>query len=275
MGLVKPALKIGFKRGRPLAMGVLAAGRNADRPEPLAVVDLGDAGDAALLSGALGIPVREPVPDGVAVGIMPPDSDDDAALQRLGEYRRLGGDVLIVVHGDAVARRRALRRMARTPHLGVACAYTVGALDERGLADIRTAVVRRLGIAAVPTARASAQLTRETEHGLVEGASRRAAVIAALSGNRAVMPVLTAVQVRMAAEVSAIGGSAGKPQAATFAGVAFASPVWRQIARKVTSAAPGMAPVARAGLAYGVTRGVGMLAAKTRPKITTSSEENS
>lgn len=265
----------GAKRARPLAMAVGLSARNAEREVGITVVDIGDRAGAEAIARATGAPLRAPVPNDLVLTALPHDAGPDT-IAHLAAHRRMGGDVLIAVGGAAAQRRRGLRLVADTPDLGIACGVAVSGLDEAGLYGFRRFVVRRLGIRAVPGARSAPGLVGPAEDHLTAGASRRAAIVATLPSSQATMPLLMALQVRLAADVSALaGGRPGPTQGGVLAGIALSAPVWRQVSRTIQSAAPGIAPAARAGIAYGVTRGVGLVAARTRSTATTSSEEDS
>lgn len=284
---VRALIGRGLRAGRPLAIAVGLSVHNAEAEVAVSVIDAGERDLAEAVAEAVGAPLRAPVPDDLVICALAPDGDLSQVLPRLAEHRRRGGEVLVVVTGGAVARRRAIRRLAAEPCLGVACMEPIEALDAQGMEMLRRAVVRRLrrlgrlqgGVpvdAVVPAARRSPGLRATASDLMTVRASRRAAVVAALPSSRAAMPVLSSLQVRLASDVAALGG--GRPhaaQAATLAAVAVAAPLWRQIARTAQSAAPGIAPATRAGIAYGVTRGIGLVAARTRSTATTSSEEDS
>lgn len=137
-------------------------------------------------------------------------------------------------------------------------------------------MVKRLGPTAVSVARGSAPLRETATRGLVERGAMRAGVVAALSGSKAASPVLAALQARMAADVSNLAGDQPQGvQAAQAAGVALSAPVWRQVARSLSAAVPSWRPAIRAGIAYGVTRLVGLVATRLRrsPNHSDASEE--
>lgn len=266
----------GLRRAKPLALAVGLSARNADREVDVSVVDLGDPALTRALADATGATVRAPTPADLVVCALAPGGDLTPHRQRLAEHRRRGGDVLVAVLGSAAQRRRGIRQLQAEPDLGIACAVTLAALDERGAREFREAVITRLGLAAVPAARRTPGLRDTATHLMVHRAARRAALVAALPSQAATMPILTVIQARLASDVSALGGGrTGPREAAQVGGIAVGAPVWRQGARLLSSAAHGAAVAVRSGIAYGVTRGVGALSARLRSDDSTPPEEDS
>ncbi len=267
----------GLGAARPFAIALGLAARNAEREAGVSVIDTGDRELTDRLAAALGARVRAPVRTDLVVGALAPGRDLAPVRERLVEHRRRGGDVLIAVLGSAVQQRRGLRVLEDEPDLGVVCAVPLERLDARGAEALRTAVVQRLGLAAVPAVRRTPGLRPTATRTLISGAARRAALVAALPSSAATMPILTVIQVRLASDVSALGGGrpVGGREAGQAAGIALAGPVWRQTARLFSRAVPDAAVAVRAGIAFGVTRGVGALAERLRTDDPNPPEEDS
>lgn len=276
-GLLKRGVKTGVAKGKPMGLAVVMSARGAARDGSVSVVDAGDTLATATVSAALGVPVRSPVNDDLIVCVLAgPASGLASVADRLADQRRSGGDVLVAVVGDAVARRDHVEALRAEPDLGVGVAVPLPDLGEESLERLRDAVVKRLGPTAVSVARGSAPLRDTATRGLVERGAVRAGIVAALSGSKAASPVLSALQARMAADVSNLAGDQPQGvQAAQAAGVALSAPVWRQVARSLSASVPGWRPAIRAGIAYGVTRLVGLVATRLRrsPNHSDASEE--
>jgi uncharacterized protein (DUF697 family) len=266
----------GLKVVRPLALAAGLGYRNAERDVGVSAMDLGDRALAEAVSAAVGGPLRTPTPGDLVVAGLAPGGTLGSAVERLVEHRRRGGEVLVAVLGSPVQQRRGIRHLQEEPDLGVVCAIPIPRLDARGAETLRAAVVQRLGVSAVPAARHIPTLRATAARNFIRGAARRAALVAAVPSSAATMPVLTVIQVRLATDVTALGG--GRPggrEAGQVVGVAATGPVWRQAARLLSSAVPGAAVAVRAGVAYGVTRGVGALSERLRSDDSTPPEEDS
>lgn len=263
--LARTGVKVGMKRVRPVGMNVRRATKAAERATGVSVIDAGDRVLTGEVSEALGLPVRTPVHDDLIIAALGVDNSLASVADRLAEQRRRGGDVLLVVVGDAAVRRRHVADVRAAADLDVGCVFVLERLDEDGREQLRDAVIRRLGDRAVNVARDSAPLARTADEGLLHRQARRAAIVAALPGSAATMPVISALQVRMAADISQLAGPQPQGlQAAQAAGIAVCAPVLRQVARVSTAILPGLAPALRAGIAYGATAGIGRMAQRLR-----------
>jgi len=261
---------------RPLVTAVALSARNAERDAGVSIVDAGDPALTARLAEVLGAPVRAPVPTDLLVCAPAPGADIGNLVHRLGAHRRNGGEVIVAVIGSPAARRRVLRQLAAAHDVGVSTAVPVASLAEAGAATVREAVVLRLGTFVVPAARTAPGLRDTAARSMVTRAARRAALVGAAPTSAPTTPVLSLMQARLLSDVTALGGARPGPREAGAAvGVAVAAPVFRGTARTLSRAVPQAAWAVRAGVAYGVTRGLGILAGRVRPHRSPPSEEDS
>lgn len=270
-------VKQGLSRARPLAIAVGLSARNAQRDAGISVVDSGDPARTARLAEILGAPIRTPAPTDLMVLAPPAGAGLGRVAERLAEHRRRGGEVQVVVAGSAAQRRRTLRTLAETDDVGISTSIVVEDLGDAAAERIRLAVVQRLGTFAVPAAREAPGIRDTATRNMVRGAAKRGALVAAAPTSAPTGPVLTLMQARLVSDVTALGGARPGPrEAGAAAGIAATAPLWRATARSISRVVPRAAWAARAGVAYGVTRGLGELANRVRPRHDTphASEED-
>ncbi len=214
--------------------------------------------------------------EGLLVFAAVPQADLDTAAQGLGNHRRSGGRALAIVIGSPTQRRR-VENALMTADRDVSAA-TITHLDDLDDRDrVRDVVARGLGDQRIGAAKAMPAVRESVSRSLVASSARRAAVVAAVPGlTRVAMPILTSLQLGLAADLSNANARPLNGQLAGHsAGVMASAFAWREAARRLSRRAPSAAPAIRAGVAYAATRSVGLVSERLAATRSPSSKGES
>jgi len=238
----------------------------------IVVVDHADAPATASrlsteLDGRVGIATRADLLVGVAAAGAP--NADLAAT--VGDHRRVGGEALIIVAGNAVERRAIERELRVDPDVGISVMLFVDDLAGPGLERVR----RRVADLVITSGRADQLINggggyrRRYASSLPDIAERMETRLAQRLAIQAVLvddPAKTA-QTMKSGHATLVAATAGKSDdgfdakhAGLVASVALLAPVWRRGASRLEAFVPFTRIAVRGGLAYTITRLVGMAA---------------
>ena len=189
----------------------------------------------------------------------------------VGDHRRAGGEALIVVVGNAVERRAIERELRADPDVGISVMVFVDDLAGPELERVR----RRVADLVITSGRADQIINggggyrRRYASSLPDIAERMEARLAQRLAIQAALvddPAKTA-QTMKSGHATLVAATAGKSDdgfdpkhAGLVASVALLAPVWRRGAGRLEAFVPFTRIAVRGGLAYTVTRLVGMAA---------------
>jgi hypothetical protein len=271
VGRVTRSLRTAARWSNPLAVAVMNARFDAHHAGQIVVVDHADATATAsrlatALDGRVGIATRADLLVGVAAAGAP-----NAVLAAVvGEHRRLGGEALIVVVGNAVERRAIERELRADKDVGISVMVFVDDLAGPELDRVR----HRVADLVITSGRADQLINgggfrRRYASSLPDIAERMEARVAKRLAIQAVLvddPAKTA-QTMKSSHATLVAATAGKSDdgfdakhAGLVASVALLAPVWRRGAGRLEAFVPFTRIAVRGGLAYAVTRLVGMAA---------------
>jgi hypothetical protein len=257
--VVRGLLSRGGAVARPAAKAIGRSALAANRGGAVTVLP-GESASTARLVEITGAPRGAASGQGLLVCAAVPHADLAAAAKGLGDHRRSGGRALAIVIGSPTQRRRCEKAlMAADPDLSAATMAHLNDFDDP--AAVLATMSRVLGEQRTGAAKAVPALRGAVSRGLVSGAARRAALIAATPALAPIaMPVLTSMQLRLAADLSnANARPLNGHVAGQSAGVMASAFAWREAARRLSRRAPSAAPAIRAGVAYAATRSVGLV----------------
>ncbi|MFN8109986.1 MAG: hypothetical protein U0Y82_09110 [Thermoleophilia bacterium] len=262
-----PVVKRSVSVAKPYALAVGMSALAAEKDVRVAVLHNGDGTRTGLVAEAVGAPVGTGRPGDLLVTALWPQDDPAAVAEVLGAHRRAGGDAVVGLVGRPAQRRVQERALLAHPDIEMSLITYLDDFGDGGRRALRDRVVRALGTRAVAAARTAPGLRADVQRVLSRRSANRAAVVGVAAGRtRAAMPVLSAMQARLAADLAGLSG--GRPDAKAAGGVvgiAVSAPVWRAVARRLIRAVPSAAPLVRGGLAYTVTRGIAVLAQRLAP----------
>jgi hypothetical protein len=247
---------------RPAAKAIGRSALAANRGGAITIL-AGEPASTARLVEITGASPGTGLGKGLLVFAAVPHADHAAAAQGLGDHRRSGGRALAIVIGSPTQRRRIENALiAADRDISAATIAHLDDLDDPG--KVRAAVVRGLGDQRIGAAKAVPAVRESVSKSLVASSARRAALVAAVPGlNRVAMPILTSLQLGLAADLSNANARPLNGQiAGQSAGVMASAFAWREAARRLSRRAPSAAPAIRAGVAYAATRSVGLVSGR-------------
>jgi hypothetical protein len=260
VGRALTALRTGARWGGPIAGTVANSHRAANRTDDLVVAPSGDRDANVALATVFGARVGMPYRDDLLVGVALPGQDIEELAGIVGNHRRAGGDALVLLVGDAPARRALERGLRSDPDVGIAVMMFVEALTGPDLDRIRHRVASLVVSHADGRRRIrhtlQSDVAREMEHRQAFRLALRAMAVADPEKTAASMK---AVHTKLASDSAATPGSAIDPKNVGFVvALALLAPIWRRGAGRLTPLVPFTRVVIRGAAAYGVTRLVGM-----------------
>jgi hypothetical protein len=255
----------------PLAVPVMNARFDAHHAGQIVVVDNGDASVAARLANALDARVGVAHPTDLLVSVAAPGAPNADLATVVGDHRRAGGDVLIVVVGNAVQRRAIERELRADRDVGISVMLFVDDLQGADLDRTR----RRVADQVITSDRADHVISggggyrRRYASSLPDVAERMEQRMAQQLAIRAALvddPAKTAASMKsghatlVAGTMGASNNGVDPKRAGVVASVALLAAVWRRSAGRLEAFVPFTRIVVRGGLVYSLTRLVGVTA---------------
>lgn len=245
---------------RPLALAVVNAQVDVHHAGQIVVVDTGDAHAAAGLATALEARVGVATPGDLLVAIAAPGAANADLAGLVGDHRRAGGEVVIAVVGNAVQRRAVERELCNDRDVGISVMLFVDSLSDVDIARVR----RRVADLIVTSGRGFRRRYASSQPDIAQRMEHRLALRLAIRSALVADPAKTAQSMKaghasLVAETTGMSDAGFDPKhAGLVAAVALLAPIWRRGAGRLTAFVPFTRIAVRGGLAYTVTRLVGM-----------------
>lgn len=246
---------------RPVAVAVINAQVDVHTAGRIVVISSGgDATAATRVAAGLEAQVGTARAIDLMVSVAAPGAPNADLARVVGDHRRAGGEALIVVVGNAVARRAIERELRRDPDVGISVMLFVDSLNDGEMVRVQRRVAdlvvtngrafRRRFVATQP------EIAERLEHRL----ALRLAIRAALAADSAKSAeTMKAGHTSLVAETTGMSDAGFDPKhAGLVAAVALLAPVWRHGAGRLTAFVPFTRIAVRGTLAYSITRLVGM-----------------
>jgi hypothetical protein len=260
-------LRAGLRWARPLAMTLVSPQLDTASPGEVVVADVGAASESGRVAAVLETRRAHAGRRDLLVGVAARNAPNDELARIVGDHRRAGGDALIVVVGSAVERRLIERELRGDPDVGISVMLMVDALGGAELERVRrrvaSMIVGRRALQAFvrePLAREPASLKPDIARHLERRAAVRVGVRAALTGDaQRVAAGMKASHVQLATDTASMADANFEPKTVGLvAALGLMTPVWRAGVGRLTALVPFTRTVVRGGLAYAITRLVGM-----------------
>lgn len=253
-------VRAGLRWARPLATAVVKAHFEAGRAGELVIASGGDAREASRVAELLGARRGHAAPGDVMVGVAAPHAANHELAVAVGDHRRAGGEALVVVIGTPVQRRVIERELRADRDVGISVMLMVDALDGADLVRVRRRVANMIVSRGEGLRRNYASLqpdiARQMEHRAALRVGVRAALVADTERSAAGMKSSHA---RLAADIASITDANFDAKAVGLvAALGLLAPVWRAGAGRLTALVPFTRIAVRGGIAYSVTRLVGI-----------------
>ena len=245
---------------QPLAVAVVNAQRDAHQAGRIVVVDAGDATAAERLAAVLEAPVGTAVPGDMLVGVAVPGAEHAELAALVGDHRRAGGEAVIIVVGNAVERRAIERELSTDQDVGISVMLFVDSLSHTDVARVR----RRVADLIITSSRGFRRRYRSSQSDIARRMDHRLALRLAIRSGLVGDAAKTAQGMKsghasMVAETTGMSDAGFDPKhAGLVAAVALLAPVWRHGSGRLTAFVPFTRIAVRGGLAYSVTRLVGI-----------------
>jgi hypothetical protein len=252
-------------------VAVLNARFDAHHAGQIVVVDNGDAPAAARLAAALDARVGIAGPADLLVCVAAPGAPNADLAGLVGDHRRAGGEALIIVVGNAVQRRAIERELRADRDVGISVMLFVDAISGADLARVRGRVADLVITSGRDDQvinggggyrRRYASSLPDVAERMEKRLAQRHAIQAALMDD----PTKTAQSMKsghatlVAATTGTSEGAIDPKHAGLVASVALLAPLWQRGAGRLAAFVPFTRIAVRGGLAYTVTRLVGMVA---------------
>jgi hypothetical protein len=253
-------VRAGLRWARPLATAVVKAHFDARRAGELVIASGGDAGEASRVAELLGARRGHAAPGDVMVGVAAPHAANHELAVAVGDHRRAGGEALVVVIVTPVQRRVIERELRADRDVGISVMLMVDALDGADLVRVRRRVANMIVSRGEGLRRDYASLqpdiARQMEHRTALRVGVRAALVADTERSAAGMKSSHA---RLAADIASITDANFDAKAVGLvAALGLLAPAWRAGAGRLTALVPFTRIAVRGGIAYSVTRLVGI-----------------
>jgi hypothetical protein len=259
-------LRAGLRWARPLAIAIVDAQLEAGHPGELVIARAGDAIAGARLAGLIDARQGSAHPGDLLVGVAAAHGANLELAAAVGDHRRGGGRALVVVIGSPVERRAIERELRTDRDVGISVMLMVDSLDGADLVRVRRRVANMIlsrgeGLRRThPSLKLYPSLTADIVHQLQHRTAVRMALRAALvadADNSAV--AMKATQARLAADTAGMADAPLDPKTVGLVAALGLLPLaWRSGAGRLTGLVPFTRIAVRGGIAYSVTRLVGI-----------------
>lgn len=275
MGRTRTALRTGVRWAQPLAQNVArsrTASRNVDE---IVVLPMADHDGAVALATVFGARVGAPGPRDLAIAVAVPGDELRALATTVGDHRRRGGDVLVLLVGNAAERRMLERELRTDPDVGIAVMLLVDRLDGTDLVRIRRRVADMIISHREGARRSYAGVQEDVSHQLEHRLALRLAVRSILVADAdATAAGFKTSHTKLVADRGAMADGGVDPRTiGLMVGLALLTPVWRRGAGRLAGFVPFTRIVARGTAAYAITRLVGLAAARLTHSARTAHQE--